>query len=153
LATVVTLAAPRAARADGLDGQKYVPAAGAAGGFAVEHTLIPSHLDWGMGLMLHYADDPVVVKDSASADDPAKPLHEALPMDLLPSIGLWDVAEFAVHLPVDLIWSGDDTMIGGDLYSASAGVGDLRLVPKIEFVRTREFGLGVAIPLRLPTGD
>jgi outer membrane protein OmpA-like peptidoglycan-associated protein len=141
------------ARADGLDGQKYVPAAGAAGGFVVERTLIPQHLDWGLGLMLNYADDPVVVSDEATGDDVAKPLHEALTMNLMASIGLWDVAELAIDVPLDLVWSGDTTVVGGDTYQASTGMGDLRLLPKVDFVRTPSFGFGLALPVRLPTGD
>jgi OOP family OmpA-OmpF porin len=153
LATLTLAAAPTRAHADGFDGQKYDPAAGAAGGFVVERTLIPQHLDWGVGLMLHFADDPVVVTNEATGDDAAKPLHQALTMDLLASIGLWDFAEMAIDLPLDLVWSGDTTVVGGETYEASTGLGDLRLVPKADFVRTPSFGFGLALPVTLPTGD
>jgi hypothetical protein len=153
LATLTLAVSSRPARADGFDGQKYDPAAGAAGGFVVERTLIPQHLDWGVGLMLHFADDPVVVTNEATGDDAAKPLHQALTMNLLASIGLWDFAEMAIDLPLDLVWSGDTTTVGGETYQASAGLGDLRLVPKVDFVRTPSFGFGLALPVSLPTGD
>ena len=153
-ATLATAAAgSRAAHADGFDGQRYVPAAGAAGGFVVERTLIPQHLDWGLGLFLHYADDPVVVTDEASGDDVAVPLHQALTMDFLASVGLFDWAELGIHLPVQLIYSGDDVTVGGNAFAASEGIGDLRLVPKVDFVRTPSFGFGLALPVRFPTGD
>jgi len=146
-------ARPRVARADGLDGQKYVPAAGAAGGFVVERTLIPQHLDWGVGLFLHFADDPVVVTDEQSGDNVAAPLHQALTMDFLASIGLFDFAEIGIHLPLDLVYSGDNLAVGGNNFAASEGIGDLRILPKVDFVRTESFGFGLALPVRFPTGN
>jgi outer membrane protein OmpA-like peptidoglycan-associated protein len=143
--------APRA-RAEGFDGQRYLPAAGAAGGFAVERTLVPHHLDWGVGLFLHYADDAVVIED-ADGDVVAEPLSQALTFDLVASIGLFDVAELALHLPIALVHDGEPGVVGGEAFAAEAGVGDLRVVPKLSLVRTRSFGAGVALPIRLPTGD
>src|SRR4051812_3525319 len=89
-AMLAAAAHPRVARAGGFDGQRYVPAAGAAGGFVVERTLVPQHLDWGIGLFMNYAVDPVVVVDEQSGDEVARPLESALTMNLLGSIGLFD---------------------------------------------------------------
>ena len=63
------------------------------------------------------------------------------------------LAELAIDVPLDLVWSGDTTVVGGDTYQASTGLGDIRLVPKVDFVRTPSFGFGLALPVRLPTGD
>ena len=62
---VVTLAAalaawPGASRAGGVDGQRFAPATGAAGGFMVERTGLAEHLAPSAGLFLNYADDPIV---------------------------------------------------------------------------------------------
>ena len=48
-ALVAVLGAPSPSRADGFDGQRFVPAAGAAGGFVVERPLVPRHLGFGLG--------------------------------------------------------------------------------------------------------
>jgi outer membrane protein OmpA-like peptidoglycan-associated protein len=143
---------PHAAHAEGFDGQRLVPAAGAAGGFVIERTLVPHHGDWGLGVFLHYADDPVVIEDP-DGDVIAEPLAEALTLDLIGSIGLFGPAELAVHLPVSLIYDGDPVSVGGETFAADGGVGDLRLVPKLAFWRTTSFGAALAVPVRFPTGD
>ena len=153
LASLVAMAAARPAAADGFDGQRFVPAEGAAGGFALERTLVVPHGGWGLGLFLHYADDPVVVRDSERGDILARPLAQALTMDLVASVGLFDVAELAVLLPVNLAYDGDATIVGGDVLAADEGLGDLRLTPKFRLLRGRSFGLGLAVPISLPTGD
>ena len=53
---------------DGFDGQRYIPAAGAAGGFMVERPGVPKHLHFSLGLFLHVADDAVMETDSATGD-------------------------------------------------------------------------------------
>jgi outer membrane protein OmpA-like peptidoglycan-associated protein len=153
IVAVATASRAAPAGADGLDGQRFVPAAGAAGGFNVERTLVLPHLDWGVGLFLHYADDPVVVLDTGSGAVVARPLERALTLDLLGSVGLWDFAELAVHLPVDLVYEGEDVVAGGQALAASTGVGDLRLMPKFRLLAGESFGVGLAVPIRLPTGD
>lgn len=56
----------RVARADGLDGQRFVPASGAAGGLMVERPLVPRHLGVGAALFLNYARKPVVLYDPST---------------------------------------------------------------------------------------
>ena len=141
------------AYADGFDGQRYVPAAGAAGGFVIERTLVPHHLDYGFGMFLHFAEDPVVVVDEATGDEVARPLHEALTFDVLASMGFFDFAELAVHLPLDLYWEGDPVNVDGETLAAGRGVGDLRIYPKFSIIRIPGFGLGFGLPIRLPSGD
>src|SRR2546430_1704934 len=46
------------ARADGFDGQRFVPAAGAAGGLGVVRPLVPQHLGFGAGA---FTIDPVLL--------------------------------------------------------------------------------------------
>jgi len=152
----VAMLAPAAARAQGLDGERYAPAAGAAGGFLLERPVVPAHLGYGLGLFLHFADDAVVLRDRATGDTLAKPLDTALSLDLLASLGLFDFAELAVDLPLRLVYRGDPATVDGTALQASAGVGDLRLVPKFTFFRRGDersgFVLGAAVPVTLPTG-
>jgi OmpA-OmpF porin, OOP family len=154
---VVLGAAASSAHADGFDGQRFVPAAGAAGGFEVERPIVPRHLGFGAGLFLHYSLDPVVERDLATGRQLDQPLHHAFTFDVLASIAFFDHLELAVHLPIDAVYTGDATVIGGQGIRAGPGVGDLRIVPKAMFWRdgTMSFhwALGMMIPIAVPSGD
>ncbi|MCU1279219.1 MAG: OmpA/MotB domain protein [bacterium] len=143
------------ARADGFDGQRFVPAAGAAGWLVFERPLVPQQLCYGFGLFLNYGYGPVVDRDRP-AGTTTFVLQHALTMDLLASIGLGNIFELAVGLPIDAAWIGNSDVFGGQRLSPGAGVGDIRLVPKMAwyFGRTNfNWGLGFMTPLYLPSGD
>jgi outer membrane protein OmpA-like peptidoglycan-associated protein len=156
-AALVLGGASRVASAQGLDGERFAPAAGAAGGFMIERPVVPAHLGYGLGLFLHLADDALNVRDRATGEDRARLLDTAFSADLLASLGLFDVLELALHLPVRLVYRGDAATMDGDLLEADAGLGDLRLVPKATLYRTggelSGWVLGVALPVTLPTGE
>src|SRR5206468_691546 len=149
-------AAASSARADGLDGERFVPSVGAEGTFVVEHPSVPSHLGWSLGLFLNFADDQVVVRDDAG-HVASKPLHSGFTTDLVAAIGLFGWSELGVGLPVHLVYSGDNYMAGGAVLAADPGVGDLRLVPKFALLRhgtiAQHVLLGLAVPISFPTGD
>jgi outer membrane protein OmpA-like peptidoglycan-associated protein len=145
------------ARAAGFDGQRFVPAAGSAGGLVVERPVVPRHWGFGAGLFLNYARNAVVLYDEASDTDLGAPLTDSMSLDLLASVGLFELFELAVHLPVHAIYRGDAVTLDGSTVSADAGVGDLRLLPKVASWiggnPTVDYYLGLALPVRLPTGD
>ncbi len=146
----------RTARAQGLDGERFVPAAGAAGGFMVERPVVPGHLGYGLGLFLHAADDALEVRDRDTGATVARALDTAASLDLLASLGLFDFAELAVHLPVRFVYRGEGATLDGAALQAATGIGDLRLVPKLTLHRSGDerggFVAGLAVPLTLPTG-
>ena len=153
---VAAIAAPRVARGDGLDGERFVPATGAEGTIAVEHPSVPSPFGWSLGLFLNYADDQVVLRDAAG-DVTSRPLHTGFTSDLTASVGLFGWAELGIGLPIHLVYRGDAFAAGTSRLDASSGIGDLRLVPKIALLRRgnlrRHVLLGIAVPVSLPTGD
>ena len=155
VATYVALAASLAA-AQGLDGERFQPATGAEGGFALEHPAVPFHLGWGIGLFLNGADDPVV-SQAADGSVAGRPVATAGTADLVASLGLFGRIELGVDLPIHVIYKGDPYVTGGTTLNANAGVGDLRFVPKVALVRTgnveRHVLLSLALPLGLPTGN
>ena len=133
------------AAGQGLDAERFVPATGAEGGLVSEHPSTPFHLGWSLGLFLNFADDQVVERDQVTDDILSRPLDSALSADLVGSLGLFGWLELGLHLPVHLVYDGDP--YGG--LSAGAGVGDLRLVPKLAIVRSgtleQHFMLGLAV--------
>jgi outer membrane protein OmpA-like peptidoglycan-associated protein len=146
------------ARGDGFDGQRFTPAAGAAGGFVVERPLVLHHLGFGAGLFLHFADDTVVLRDVATGADLATPVDSALTLDLVASLGLLDIFELALVIPIDLVYSGDPAeTTTGQVFAAKAGFGDIRVVPKALFWEGGSTALhasiGAAIPVTFPSGD
>jgi OmpA-OmpF porin, OOP family len=151
-ATGLICACAAVAAADGLDGERFVPAIGAEGGFVNEHPAVPFHLGWSLGLFVHGADDQIVEVDGNGAVI-GKPLDTGVTADLVASLGLFGRLELGLHLPLHLVYEGDP--YGG--LEASPGLGDLRFVPKIAIVRTgsldRHFLLGIALPVSFPTGD
>jgi OmpA-OmpF porin, OOP family len=152
LATALICATAAAASADGLDGERFVPAVGAEGGFVNEHPAVPFHLGWSLGLFLNFADDQIVEVDG-NDNVIGKPLDTGVTADLVASLGLFGWLELGLHLPLHLVYEGDPY---GTL-DAGAGLGDLRFVPKIALVRSgsldRHFLLGLALPISFPTGD
>jgi OmpA-OmpF porin, OOP family len=156
LALLGLAAAAATARADGLDGERFVPSVGAEGTFVDEHPSVPSHLGWSLGLFLNYADDQIVLRDDAG-NVASRPLHTGLTSDVTASIGLFGWSELGIGLPLHLIYDGDLYTAGAARLDASAGIGDLRLVPKFTLLRRgtiqRHVLLGLAVPVSLPTGD
>jgi len=144
------------AHADGLDGERFVPAVGAEGSFVPEHPSVPSHLGWSLGLFLNFADDQIVLRDN-DGNVGSRPLHTALTTDLTASIGLFGWSELGVGLPLHLVYDGDAYAAGTARLDANAGVGDLRLVPKFALLRRGTLAqhvlLGLAVPVSVPTGD
>jgi outer membrane protein OmpA-like peptidoglycan-associated protein len=151
--SVVCAAGPPAARAQGLDAERWVPAAGAAGGFTVERPIVPFHLGVGLGLFVHFADDPLIERDTDSGDIASRPIDDALSAELMASLGLFDFAELAVHAPVRLVYSGD----ADAPFEGGAGIGDVRVVPRVTVWRggsaARHAALGLMLPVSIPTGD
>jgi outer membrane protein OmpA-like peptidoglycan-associated protein len=141
--------------ADGFDGQRFVPAAGAAGGLMVERPLVPQNLGFGVGLFMNYGYDAVVDRDRPNGI--TRPvLQHGFTMDFLGSLGLGNIFEIAVGLPVDAAWIGTPSNFNGANLAAGPGVGDLRLVPKMAwwFGRTDlNYGIGFMTPVYFPTGN
>lgn len=157
LALSAVLAAPLTSWAEGFDAERFQPAAGAAGGFMVERPIVPLHLGFGFGLMMNYALNSVVLRDEGNDQIVSRPLQHSFSFDLLASVGLFDFLEIAADLPIHALYTGDDTSVGGETFSASGGVGDLRLVPKAAWWLggwpAINFYIGGVMPITLPTGD
>src|SRR6476659_9679009 len=131
LAGVLVLASPIAraqAQVAGFDGERLAPATGAAGYVFVEQPIVPFHLGYGLGLFLHFADDAVVVRNTATGAVVGTPLDGAASLDLLASIGLFDRLELGFGLPVRFYYAGDGSAAP---LIASRGIGDLRVAPKL----------------------
>ncbi len=104
---------------------------------------------WEFGLYLNYADDLFVVED-ADGDRVGNVVHGQTRLNLLGSFTVTDWLELGIDVPLVLQQSGDDPFD-----EAGFGIGDLRLVPKVQLYGQGTRGLAVAalLDLRLPTGN
>lgn len=138
-------ATPAFAQEDNLDAERFKPAVTTDGWVTAEGSGVrPAQDPLELGLFLNYAHQPLVVVDG-DGDVVAKLVGRRMGFDLL---GSYTVAgPFALGLDLPLF-----ALQGGDGDPSFAGIGDLRIVPKLRLLDDRE-GLGLALvaEVRAPT--
>jgi OOP family OmpA-OmpF porin len=100
---------------------------------------------WELGLFANYALNPLVTADE-DGDLRDQIVRGRLGLDLIASLTLADPVSIGVDLPVYLLQSG-----AAD--PSFAGLGDVRVVPKLRILRDRDapLGLALAVEVRAPT--
>lgn len=144
LLSILTLliAAPAAAQ---IDVERFKPAVTHDGWVTAEGSQVRPGADpWEFGLFLNYARNPLVVVDD-NGDKVASFVDGRMGIDALASMTL--AGPFAVGLGMPLY-----VLQSGDVDPDSAGLGKLRVVPKLRLLDDREgLGLALAAELRAPT--
>ena len=145
-ALLALLAAPAAAQ----DIQAFKPAVGSWNYFAVDGTQLVEPGRFVPSLYLSYARNPLVERD---ADDRVVDLlvENLTTAELMLAIGLHERFEVGVAVPF-----GYGSGSGKLDVDTGAGLGDLRLLPKLVLLGAGEasgFGLALQTPLSFPTGD
>lgn len=151
VALLCVLALPSSAAAQdstALDIQNFYPIVGPGGVFSVEGTPVLRHLGPSGSLYLNYASEPLVTKNG---DDIESIVDQQLVMHAQAGIGLFDVAQLDLSMPLYLV---SDGRLGEDEFSGFAP-GDLAIRAKGQLLSAEEkpVGIGLAADLRLPTGD
>ncbi len=123
----------------------------------VEYGHIPEHLTWDLGLMVGVENDPLVLEvqnADGSRTRVGSLIGTRVAGDLVFAIALWDHLQLGIDLPVILSQSRDSVQNATLTDLSSAGLGDLRLVPKIGLVGQEAAGIDIAIiaGVALPTG-
>jgi outer membrane protein OmpA-like peptidoglycan-associated protein len=128
-----------------VDAERFKPAVTPDGWVNAEGSGVRTPDDpWELGAFLNYAVNPLVVVDQ-NGDVQRKLVSGRLGVDLIASLTLADPFVIGIDLPLFLAQSG-----AGD--PSFAGLGDLRVVPKIRLLDDREsVGLALALELRAPT--
>ncbi len=133
------------------DVQNFKPAVGTWNYFGVEGGRVAPHLGFVPSLYLHYASEPLVLRDEEDKVIESI-VGDLMTADVMAAFGIGDRFEIGVALPVN--W------VAGDQLSANNeegfALGDLRLVPKLRLLGANEgetFGLSVSLPVTLPTGN
>lgn len=147
--------------AEGFDLQQFNPMPNLAGTnmFSTAGAGVLPHLGWSAIALFNYANDPLVLRDM-DQERVETLVSDQGTVHLLFAVGLMHWIELGVDLPL-AVWQEGRAVPGGALRpeDGSFGVGDLRLVPKLQLFSTRSGGRtdGIAIALLadvfLPTGD
>jgi OOP family OmpA-OmpF porin len=143
-----------------LDVQNYRPGPGPGNYFGVAGSDITPHLQIGFGLDANYQHKPLLFKDSAT-DEESDAVAYQVTLDFLWALGIFDILQIGVALPVVVAQDGDGLAIiqEGETLSTTA-IRDLRIQLKGRIlgvgkgaIKTKVFGLAIALGLSVPTGD
>lgn len=108
-----------------------------------------------IGAWFHYANDPLVA--TLNEEQIGKVVTGQLALHIVGAFEVADRFRLGLDVPAYLMQSTDaDDLVGADL--SGGGIGDIRVVPKLELFDGRRDGgagaaLAVLVPVLLPTGD
>ncbi len=141
------LAAPGVARAQeaNLDAERFKPAVTSDGWVTAEGSGVRSPADrFELGFLLNYSFNPLVTVTEAG-DVSRRHISGRLGMDLVASMTVFGPFAVGLGVPFFIAQTGDGS-------PSFAGLGDLRIVPKIRILDDNDIvGLAIAAELRAPT--
>ncbi len=154
------IAIPQTVAAQGFDLQQFNPMPNPTENFlGTSSADVAPHMGWSSFLLFNYANDPLIRRQADG--DPVESLveHQGT-ANLLLSIGLMDRLELGLDVPLIVLQQGG-AIAGSGLSpeDGSVGIGDIRLVPKVQLFSTREgygddgFALALLLDTHLPTGN
>jgi len=112
-----------------------------------------AHLRPSFGLLLHYEVDPYSLSNDAG-DIVVRLIESRVTTEVWAALGLFDILEIGLVMPVILAQSGEDLSVVGLTGSVDgAALRDLRIVPKLQIFRFNGFGIGLLGQIFVPTGD
>jgi len=123
---------------------------------------VPQHLEWDIGLLFAYSNDPLFTYNVTSAGNPidraSSLVENRLGAHLTASMAFFDFLQIGAELPVLLFQQRDSTRApdGDDAALATTGVGDVRLYPKLSIIKQRSgapVDIGLQVPVSIPTGQ
>ena len=137
--------------------ERFRLAADRGGVLDVESGDVPAHLSFDLGLWVGYADDPLTVYRPMEdgRERVASLVSHRIGSNLVGSLSLFNRLQLALDVPFIL---DQDQSVGGLMGApasiASAGLGDLRVTPKLQLLGRERFGIDLAVSLgvTLPTG-
>ncbi len=127
--------------------------------FSVSSAEVAPHLNWQAMALFNYANSPLTLRN-VDGDNLGTLVGSQSVVNLMGNIGLFGIAELGLDLPVIVSQpEGSMRVAGLDVGDAGFGLGDIRLVPKVQLFSTRgdaqENGYALALvgDVWLPTGN
>ncbi|MFH1436746.1 MAG: OmpA family protein [Pseudomonadota bacterium] len=144
-----------------LDVQNYRPNPGPGNYFGVGGSDVTPHLQVGFALDVNYQHAPLLFKDDTTEVESEAVSYQAT-LDFLWSLGLFNILQLGVALPVVVAQDGDglELIQEGETLAMTA-IRDLRIQLKGKIlgkgarggIDSKGFGLAIALGLSVPTGD
>ena len=136
--------------------ERFRLATDAEGVLDVDWADVPGHLDWDLALWFDMADDPLVAyrEEDGDRERVGSLVSRRLSTSILGSIALWDRVQLGLEVPLVLSQSGDAVPVFMLDEASDVGLGDIRLMPKVQILDAASAGVHLAfLPgLTLPTG-
>ena len=128
--------------------------------FETASARVLAHLAWEAGILMDYVDDPLVLVD-ANGQRVASVIETQIVANFLVSVGIADRAEVGIDVPFVAYQTGPESLPVNNMepIDGGGGVGDIRLVPKVQLYSTLNEadsgGMALAFigDIFLPTGD
>jgi uncharacterized protein (TIGR03382 family) len=122
-----------------------------------ESGAVPAHLGWDAALLFGLQSDPLVVyrEGDGERERVGALIAQRISGSLIGSIALWNRLALAIELPV-ILSQKEDAAAGASVADlAGAGIGDLRIAPKVQLLTQAESGVHLSLiaSLYLPTGS
>ncbi|WP_437775829.1 OmpA family protein [Sorangium sp. So ce1097] len=143
--TVLAAATSASAQETDLDIERFKPAVTHDAFVVTEGSGVREPADpWAFGFFLNYARNPLIVATGAG-DLRRQIVSGRLGADLMASVTIAEPFALGLAVPFFLAQSGEGS-------PSFAGIGDIRLVPKLRLLDDRDsIGLGLVAELRIPT--
>ncbi len=109
-------------------------------------------LEWNVGLMLDFQDDPLVLRSTLKDIEMRKVVSGQLSAHVLGSLAVANFLELGLVLPV-VAWQ-DGLGLPGEASPKTFGVGDLRLHVRLQMFQTKDkvFSIALSPVVTFPTG-
>lgn len=116
-----------------------------------------THLTPSAGLFLHYAKDPLVLREIGS-DEVTSVVGNQFKGEVLLGLGLFDIVDLGVAIPLVFFQDGGDLTLFGKSGASidSFALQDIRVTPKVTIVNPEwagGFGASFLVPVYVPVGD
>jgi uncharacterized repeat protein (TIGR01451 family) len=136
-----------------IDVQRYKPGPGATDILGIHGARVGGPFTWHLGTSVHYAKDPLAFIDPEGGALVYALVDQQATLDVMASLSLFDRFELGVSLPLTYQTSQTGASITPALPEGvrGAGLGDVRLVPKLHVLSAGGLHLGLVAPVLLPT--
>ncbi|MBZ4331842.1 Ig-like domain-containing protein [Corallococcus sp. AS-1-12] len=137
-----------------IDVQQYKPGPGAYDVLGVHGARVAPHLTWNVGASLNYAHHPLNFYDPREETFVYRIVERQVSLDLMGAVSLFDRLEVGLVLPLTVTGSQPAGVVSEQFADGvgTAGLGDLRVVPKLALWKRGALNLAVVAPFTLPTG-